>query len=313
MDAAAAPDVLDGVDVVRLRAGDLDAAVAPGVGMVVASLRQRGEEVLGQRDGLRGYAERGRTFGVPLLHPWANRLRGQTCTVADQALHLDPREVPVRLDAHGLPIHGLLGAAAGWEVAETSADADGAEVVATFAFDERPELLRAFPFPHQLALTHRLDAAGLQSTLTVLATGGCAVPISFGFHPYLAPGGSRQDWLIELPVLERAVLDDRGLPTGARETAAPGPRALGDDALDDLYTQLEPEPVFAVETAHRRLEVAFGEGFPCAQVYAPRDLDVVCFEPMTAPTDALVSGVGLHLLPPGGTYTATFRIDVLEP
>ena len=42
--------------------------------MVCHSLRHRGEELLTQRDGVEGYVRTGRWMGVPLLHPWANRL-----------------------------------------------------------------------------------------------------------------------------------------------------------------------------------------------------------------------------------------------
>jgi galactose mutarotase-like enzyme len=37
---------------------------------------------------------------------------------------------------------------------------------------------------------------------------------------------------------------------------------------------------------------------------------VIAFEPMTAPTNALVSGRDLPLLEPGGSYEATFSITV---
>lgn len=33
-------------------------------------------------------------------------------------------------------------------------------------------------------------------------------------------------------------------------------------------------------------------------------------EPMTAPANARVSGAGLRLVEPGGTFCATFRIDI---
>ena len=92
----------------------------------------------------------------------------------------------------------------------------------------------------------------------------------------------------------------------------PGPRALDTAAYDDLYPTIEAEPEFAVENAERRLEVSFGPGFTCAQVYAPADADFICFEPMTAPTDALVTGTDLRFVEPGGSFTATFRIDVLS-
>lgn len=303
---------LDGSAAFRLRTGDLEAAVVPGVGMVVASLRHDGRELLGQRGGLAAYRDRGSTFGVPLLFPWANRLPGLAYEAAGHRVELDPATSPVKRDGNGLPIHGLLTACPDWEVAHATADQDGAEVLATLVLDEHPALLAAFPFPCALALTHRLDAGGLQTTLTVMPTGDVPVPVAFGFHPYLAPGGDRRLWELELPVAAHAALDERGLPTGVVEPAEPGARLLGDAVYDDLYPALEPDPVFAVATRELRLEVAFDPAYPCAQVYAPADADVVCFEPMTAPTAALATGDGLRLIDPGGSFTAAFRIDV-EP
>ena len=310
MDTTLTESTLAGSPALELQAGELTATVVPSVGMVVASLRHRGDELLGQRGGLAAYRDRGSSFGIPLLYPWANRLGGLDYAVAGATVHLDASTTPLKLDGNGLPIHGLLTASTLWEVGHAIADEGGAEVMATLDVGEHPELLAGFPFPHAIALTHRLDAGGLQTTLTVMPTGDVAVPIAFGFHPYLAPGGDRTAWLIDLPVTSHAVLDDRGLPTGATESAPPGPRALETAAYDDLYPTLEDEPEFAVENGERRLEVSFGPTFPCAQVYAPADADFICFEPMTAPTDALRTGNGLRLVEPGGVFTATFRIDI---
>lgn len=311
MMTSATETTLDGSPALELRAGELSATVVPTVGMVVASLQHDGTELLGQRGGLSAYRDKGSSFGVPLLYPWANRLSGLAYAVGTTTVHLDAATTPIKLDSSGLPIHGLLTASRLWELGHVTADEGGAEVMATLDFGEHPALLAGFPFPHAIALTHRLDASGLQTTLTVMPTGDVAVPVAFGFHPYLAPGGDRTAWLIDLPVTSHAVLDERGLPTGESEPAPPGPRALGDAAYDDLYPTIEPEPEFAVENAERRLEVSFGPTFPCAQVYAPADADFICFEPMTAPTDALTTGDGLRLVEPGGSFTGTFRIDVL--
>ena len=54
----------------------------------------------------------------------------------------------------------------------------------------------------------------------------------------------------------------------------------------------------------------FLAGYPVAQVFAPRDHAVICFEPMTAPTNALVSGRGLRFAPPAGAFHAAFEISV---
>jgi aldose 1-epimerase len=36
----------------------------------------------------------------------------------------------------------------------------------------------------------------------------------------------------------------------------------------------------------------------------------ICFEPMTAPTNALCSGLGVRSIAPGGAFTAVFTIGV---
>lgn len=59
-------------------------------------------------------------------------------------------------------------------------------------------------------------------------------------------------------------------------------------------------------------ELRMDEGCPFAQIYAPPDLDAVAFEPMTAPTNALVSGEDLRMLPAGESFSATFTLKIAD-
>jgi galactose mutarotase-like enzyme len=97
----------------NLSSGDLEAVFVPGAGMVCASLRHRGDELLGQRAGLAGYVAEQRTFGIPLLYPWANRLGARRFPVAGREVDIDPQATPLRFDETGLPIHGLLSGVSG--------------------------------------------------------------------------------------------------------------------------------------------------------------------------------------------------------
>ena len=60
----------------------------------------------------------------------------------------------------------------------------------------------------------------------------------------------------------------------------------------------------------RRISVDLVEGYRYAQVFAPDNDDVICFEPMSAPANALVSGRDLQVVEPGATHSATFAITV---
>src|SRR3954464_9293302 len=100
---------------VTLCDGDLEAHFVPEAGMIGCSLRHRGDELLGQRGGLDAYVKERKTMGIPLLHPWANRLSKAGFTLLGRAIDIDPQRTPVRFDgATGLPMHGLLSAVPGW-------------------------------------------------------------------------------------------------------------------------------------------------------------------------------------------------------
>ncbi len=56
--------------------------------------------------------------------------------------------------------------------------------------------------------------------------------------------------------------------------------------------------------------MAFGAGYDVAVVYAPANDDVVCFEPMTAPTNPFEGGHRLRRVEPGARFTAEFAVTV---
>jgi galactose mutarotase-like enzyme len=297
----------DGYPALTMAAGELAATFVPQLGMVGASLEHRGEELLGQRKGLATYEATGSTMGLPLLYPWANRLDGLEFDAAGRHVALDPDSPQVRLDPNGLPNHGLLAANPRWQTAH----ADD-RLTATLDFGAQPELLESFPFPHELRLEIRLNPERLTVETTVLANADSRVPISFGFHPYLTlPGTARADWHVELPVRTHLLTDGRGIPTGESEPVDVPPAPLGDRSFDDGYADLADPPTFALSDHARRIGLTLERGYRYAQVYAPEGQDLICFEPMTAATNALVTGApDLTVLEPGETFSAAFSIDV---
>ncbi|MBB4661299.1 aldose 1-epimerase [Conexibacter arvalis] len=301
---------IEGFAAVRLRDGDddaLEATFLPGAGMLGLSLRDGGEELLGQHRGVDAYVREARTLGIPLLHPWANRLSRDAYAAAGATVELAPDAPGVHRDGNGLAIHGLLAGAPEWVVEPL----DPTGFAATFDFAARADLLPSFPFPHRLRIEVTLARRTLRLETTVTATGERSVPLAYGFHPYLRiPGLPRVDWEVELPALRHLALDGRGIPTGAAHAEPAAAFLLGTRTFDDAYDRVEPGAVFALQGGGRRIEVAFEQGFPAAQVYAPASEDVVCFEPMTAPVDALVSGDGLRLVGPGESDTSVFSIAV---
>ncbi len=276
-------------------AGELEATFDPGAGMVGTSLRHRSDELLAGD-------------GIPLLYPWANRLAAFDYSVLGKHVVLDRDSPLLERDQHGLPIHGLLRGWSSWEV-----EAENSAMTAILDWGAHPELLRAFPFPHNLRLDIRAEDSRISIATTVDADRDAAVPVSFGYHPYFRlPAAPREQWEIEVPVRERLVLDDRMIPTGGREPAGELDGPLGDRSFDDAFAGVERGRPFALSAAGRRIEIRFDERFPFAQVYSPPGAEFICFEPMTAPTNALRAGADLPVAQPGESFTATWTIAVTE-
>lgn len=300
---------------VRLRDPDHDltAAFVPGAGMIGVSLRHREDELLGQRRGLEAYRSAGKTMGIPFLHPWANRIRRGGYRAGGVTVELADGAPGVRTDPNGLPIHGLLATSPDWRVEPPVSEAgdERPQLVASLLLEDRPDLLRSFPFPHEVELAVTLADGRLTIRTTVIPTSDRPVPLAFGFHPYLTlPGAPRESWAVALPALRHRPVDEFGLPTGDATPQAAASFVLGDRTFDDGYDGVADGAAFVLEGGGRRITTRFETGYPAAQIFAPAEDAVVCFEPMAAPTNALASGDGLTWARPGAPVTATFSIEV---
>ena len=84
--------------------GRTEAQFAPAANMVCCSLVHDGVERLELRRGLATYAEAGKTMGIPLLYPWANRLDRFGYRAAGQKVTLDESDERIPRDSEGLPM-----------------------------------------------------------------------------------------------------------------------------------------------------------------------------------------------------------------
>jgi aldose 1-epimerase len=286
--------------------GSTEAEFVPSANMVCCSLRHHGVEFLHQGSGVAAYAHRGMTMGIPLLYPWANRLGGFEYKVGGERVVLPRGGGVIPVDDSGLPIHGALPALMRWEMEESQPGA----IMATLLWTS-PELLALFPFPHELSLEVSLESGRLMIATTLRPTGDAGVPVSFGYHPYLrVPGAPREAWRVTLGAFRRLLLDVGMIPTGAREPVGRRCMYLEDVSFDDAFDALSVPAEFGAAAGEFAVTVEFLEGFPYAQVYAPAGRDFICFEPMTAPTNALNSGDSLRLVGPGERHRATFLVSV---
>ena len=281
---------------VTLRAGKYEAVFLPDLGMLGASIKHRGSELLSLHGGVAGYRS-GHSTGLPLLAPWANRLSKRRFRAA--GIEVDLRRVPLHVDGNGLPIHGTMTAVSGWEVVRL----EPARLVARYGYST-PEMLRAFPFPHELTIDARVSERGLRVVTSVRPTGRRRVPVSFGFHPYFKAGRGA---VLRMPASRHLELDRKGIPTGRTTPQRSQRAALKERVFDDLYA-LGRDRTFVLHRHERDVEVRFGVGYPFAQIFAPPGKPFVAIEPMTAPTNALVTSA-CPVVRPSERFSAAFTVS----
>jgi aldose 1-epimerase len=108
---------------VILTAGDLQATFWPAAGMLGASLRFGGVELLRRVDDLDAARIKGSTAGIPFLYPWANRLGSLQYRAAGRQVSLDSSSPRLHFDDQKLPMHGVPWSQLQWNVVSSHADA----------------------------------------------------------------------------------------------------------------------------------------------------------------------------------------------
>lgn len=304
---------------------------------------------------LEAFLQHDRTGGVPLLFPWSNRLRGDHYEVLGRRVDLR-RMAHVHRDGTGRPMHGVLLRWSRWTLEQLHGN-DSAEVHARggrsaaspsgiraeLAWNRHLPLYRAFPFDFTLRLTSRVfemgpHSAGLEIETEVEA-GDTAVPLSFGWHPYLILPAPRSKCRVTSPALARVLLrggvPERRAGTLVLAAPAPLPEKLARGGIDDLFAGVTDGMSIAVESTINstrsrsavdrprgsdrstplrcRVAVEFVRGYRFAQIYAAADADFLCIEPMMAPTAALSDAAAeLPMLGAGQRASALFRIVVSQ-
>jgi len=290
--------------VIQIQDGVIVIAIDPAAGNNVVSMTVRGHEIVW------AHGQPGHSQGIPLLAPWANRIDGDAFYANGKKYLLNSNLGNLRYDGNHLPIHGLIGSATDWKVIRR----DAVSVSSRLEFWRFPQWMAQFPFAHVLEITHRLEGGSLEIETAVENLSADPMPLCIGYHPYFQLDDSpRDEWQVQIPARDQVVLTDKLIPTGERK---PLPRPvrfpLAGLAFDDVFTGLTGAP-FTVEGREQRVEVSFGPKYPVGIVYAPPGNSFICFEPMSALTNAFNldhAGITSELqhVPPGSIWRETFRI-----
>lgn len=313
---------VEGIEVVRLSdaAYHAEVSIAPSIGNIAYEFKVNGKNVFWAPAGSPAALKAKPILcGNPFLAPWANRLDQDAFFANGKKFLLNPGLGNFRRDPNRKPIHGLLAFSPYWKVAAIEADADSARVTSRLEFWKYPELMAQFPFAHTIEMTYRLRN-GVLEVETVLANHSTEpMPVGIGFHPYFQiHDAPRDQWKVHLAARDHLILSKELIPTGeSKPVEYPDPVSLGGTQLDDVFGGLVRDDsgraAFWVEGAHEKLSVIYGREYTVAVVYAPAGRNFICFEPMSAVTDAFnLAEAGtykdLQSIPPGGRWQESYWI-----
>lgn len=246
-----------------------------------------------------------------VLVPWPNRIE-------DGVWQLDgtPQQLDITEPDKNNAIHGLLRNTA-YRLVERG------ESTVTLGAVVFPQ--HGYPFQLDTTVRYELVDNALQVTHTILNRSGSRAPVALGTHPFLTIGDvPAEDLELVVNTATHFEVDARLLPL--REVAVDGTgydlragRPLKDLRLDDAFGGLiTVDGVSALLRAPdgREVRLLQDENHPYVQVFTTRHFPknggsglAVAIEPMTAPANAFNTGLGLHWVEPGDTWTVAWGIQ----
>lgn len=293
---------------IRLAAADALLEISPQTGGAIASFALRGEPVLRPTTADARAAHDVRRHACYPLIPYSNRIAHARLAFAGRT-----HELARNFAESPHAIHGI-GWQRAWAVASHTTD------TALLTLDHDGSDAAAWPWPFRasqaFALAAHGDGAFLTIRLAIENRGREAFPFGLGWHPFFPKPA---DTTLAFDATHVWVNDATLLPV-ARETVPDAWRFATQRPLDGLALDHVFEPVDAAATIDwpsRGLKATIDADRALDRriVYVPPARDFLAFEPASHMTDAFnraargEAGTGTRILPPGGSFSCTMRID----
>ena len=230
------------------------------------------------------------------LVPYSNRIANRKLPWGGREYELPQNFAP---EPHS--IHGV-----GWERAWAVEQASATQAVLTYhhAADA------AWPFAFDSRQTFRLGADALELQLSITSRAPVAAPAGLGWHPYFAKSAATQ---IRLATAGRWEMGADKLPT----------QRLPHTGLDTQCSTLDIDHCFdgwngVVELVEAGLRVRLTSDLDHLVVFTTPERDSIAIEPVSHVNNALglaqtgqsASALGLRVLQPGESFSASMRIQV---
>jgi aldose 1-epimerase len=301
--------------------GGARAKILPGVGFNCYSFEvpasTRPIEVLWTAPDFLSGKGRPSGSGIPLLFPFAGRIRGTSFRFDGKTFALEAG------DGKGNAIHGFV-LNRPWRVTHQTSNRATGQFQASL---DDAALLEHWPADFRITADYQLRGNSLVTGYMIENPDTRPLPFGFGTHGYfrLPLGGTNgADCRVKVPVQHSWELEGL-LPTG-RQTSGPVVAELSRGMpvsamqLDDVFGGLTFDNHRCTTSVHdpnskRTMAMTFDDQFTACVVYNPPHREAVCIEPYTTIPDPFTlrdKAIDPHLLilAPGGLFQTSIEIRV---
>ncbi len=301
--------------------GGARAKILPGVGFNCYSFEvpasPRPIEVLWTSPDFLSGKARPSSSGIPLLFPFAGRIRGTSFRFDGKTFALEAG------DGKGNAIHGFV-INRPWRVTRHEGNRATGQFQASV---DDPALLEHWPADFRITADYQLRGNVLVTDYAIENPDTRPLPFAFGTHPYFRlplGGASGADCRVTVPVEHSWELEGL-LPTG-RQTSPSVVAELsrgmsaGLMQLDHVFGGLKFDNHRCTTRVHdpaskRTMVMTFDDQFAACVVYNPPHREAVCIEPYTTIPDPFTlrdKSIDPHLqiLPPGGSFRTRIEIGL---
>jgi aldose 1-epimerase len=293
-----------------IAAGAAQVEIAPEIGGAIASFRFEDRDVLRPAGDAARAAREVRGFSSYPLIPWSNRIADATLRLRGDAQFSLVRN----FGDHPHAIHGV-----GWQCAWQVVREEDSRATLLLDYSPGTDQPAAWPFAFRAMQAFALRAdeasASLTCTLSIHNADARPFPFGLGWHPFFPRNsGSRLCFrAANVWETEATCLPTRRIAIPAQWRFDP-PRAVGDGALDNVFTGWDGEVV--IDWPAERRSVTLSADAVCGHlvVYTPAERDYFAVEPVTHMTDAFnreAQGepeTGTRWIEPGEERSCTMRI-----
>ncbi|BAI96118.1 aldose 1-epimerase [Sphingobium sp. TA15] len=274
-----------------MKAGAVEAALAPAVGGSLAALRFAGTEIL--RTAPASSADPLQMASFPLV-PYANRIAHGRFRFAGRDVRL-----PLNFGDHPHSIHGI-GWTSAWHVEAVAQDS--AHLTHRYDGDG------GWPWAYEAQQHFTLFDDTIEMRLTLRNIGDEAMPAGLGFHPYFQADedSSLQFQADRLWLAAADLLPVREVAADALGDWSAGAPVRGDGLIDNVYGGWNGSAIIRRGDG-TRIELS-ASGASWFHVYRPPLSRDFCLEPVSHMPDAVNRPEGMESMEPGAEKTLSLRI-----